>query len=75
MRGYQAEINGSATKFGELAAQHSDCSSHTNGGDLGWFGPGQMQKPFEEATFALEVGEMSDIISTDSGVHIILRTG
>jgi len=33
-----------------------------------------MQKPFEEAAFALQVGEFSDIISTDSGVHIIMRT-
>lgn len=42
---------------------------------IGRFGRGQMQKPFEEATFALEVGEISDIVDTDSGVHIILRTG
>lgn len=34
-----------------------------------------MQKPFEEATYALKVGEFSPIISTDSGVHIVLRTG
>lgn len=34
-----------------------------------------MQKPFEEATFALEVGQISDVIDTDSGVHIILKTG
>jgi NIMA-interacting peptidyl-prolyl cis-trans isomerase 1 len=34
-----------------------------------------MQKPFEEATFALRVGEISDIVDTQSGVHLILRTG
>jgi NIMA-interacting peptidyl-prolyl cis-trans isomerase 1 len=34
-----------------------------------------MQKPFEEATYALKVSELSDIVDTDSGVHIIMRTG
>jgi peptidyl-prolyl cis-trans isomerase NIMA-interacting 1 len=75
LRGYQAEINGSADKFGTLASEHSDDSSHAHRGDLGWFGSGQMQKPFEAATFALEVGQMSDIVETDSGVHLIMRTG
>lgn len=61
--------------FSELASQFSDCSSAKRGGDLGPFGRGQMQKPFEDATYGLAVGELSDLISTDSGVHIILRTG
>mmetsp|Transcript_128720 Transcript_128720/g.223245 ORF Transcript_128720/g.223245 Transcript_128720/m.223245 type:complete len:301 (+) Transcript_128720:48-950(+) len=60
-------------KFQELASEHSDCGSAKKGGDLGSFTRGKMQKKFEDAAFALRVGEMSDIISTDSGVHIILR--
>jgi len=71
---YAAQINGSPETFAELAREHSDCSSHSNGGDLGFFKPGQMQKPFEDATYALNVGQISDIVSTESGVHLILRT-
>ncbi|KAH9854382.1 rotamase-domain-containing protein [Lenzites betulinus] len=74
LQDFGAEINGSPDKFAELASQHSDCSSHKNGGDLGFFTPGQMQKPFEDATYALKVGEISGVVSTDSGVHLILRT-
>lgn len=75
LKGYQSQINGSADVFAKLAAEHSDCSSHSAGGDLGWFGRGQMQKPFEDAAYSLEVGQISDIISTDSGVHLVMRTG
>lgn len=72
--GYKDEINGDPHKFASLAQQYSDCSSHSKGGDLGHFSRGQMQKPFEDATFALQVGEMSGIVETDSGVHLIYRT-
>ncbi|GBE77197.1 Peptidyl-prolyl cis-trans isomerase pin1 [Sparassis crispa] len=75
LKQYASEINGSPQKFAELAREHSDCSSHSNGGDLGLFKPGQMQKPFEDATYSLKIGEISDVVSTDSGVHLILRTG
>jgi len=60
-------------KFEALAKEHSDCGSAKRGGDLGVFGKGKMQKAFEEASFALQVGQLSPIVSTDSGVHIILR--
>lgn len=59
--------------FQKIAFQESDCGSHEKGGDLGLFGRGAMQKPFEEASFALNVGELSGIVDTDSGIHIILR--
>mmetsp|Transcript_2371 Transcript_2371/g.7095 ORF Transcript_2371/g.7095 Transcript_2371/m.7095 type:complete len:112 (-) Transcript_2371:855-1190(-) len=61
--------------FGQIASTESHCSSAKRGGDLGPFGPGQMMRPFEEATYALRVGEVSDIVETDSGVHLIKRTG
>ena len=63
-----------AALFGSIAGERSDCSSFGAGGDLGVFQRGQMQEPFENATYALAVGEMSGIVSTDSGLHIILRT-
>ncbi|CAI5757744.1 unnamed protein product [Candida verbasci] len=62
-------------EFSELAKEESDCSSHQKGGDLGYFSKGQMQPSFEQAAFNLHVGEISDIIESDSGVHIIERTG
>ncbi|EFJ46126.1 hypothetical protein VOLCADRAFT_82005 [Volvox carteri f. nagariensis] len=61
--------------FATLASQESHCSSAKRGGDLGEFGRGDMQKPFEDATYALKVGELSGPVFSDSGVHLILRTG
>jgi NIMA-interacting peptidyl-prolyl cis-trans isomerase 1 len=60
--------------FGEIAKKRSDCGSFAGNGDLGLFGRGQMQRPFEEASFALGVGEISNIVDTDSGLHLIYRT-
>ncbi|KAG8727202.1 hypothetical protein FRC12_022714 [Ceratobasidium sp. 428] len=75
LKGFQTEINGDRDRFSKLASKHSDCSSYRSGGDLGWFGKGQMQKPFEEGVLALPVGGISDVVETDSGVHLIMRTG
>lgn len=69
----QAIVAGKIT-FEEAARQRSDCGSYARGGDLGEFGPGEMMRPFEEATKALQVGEMSGMVVTDSGVHLIKRT-
>jgi hypothetical protein len=61
-------------KFAALAHHRSDCGSFQAGGDLGEFGPGEMQEPFEQAAISLPVGEVSGIVSTDSGLHLIYRT-
>lgn len=73
LEGYIQEIENGAD-FGEMAAKYSDCSSYKKGGSLGRFKKGVMQAKFEEAAFGLKVGEMSGIVDTDSGLHIILRT-
>lgn len=74
LKRHQARILNGEVKLGELASTESDCSSHAQGGDLGFFGKGQMQPKFEEAAYALHVGDVSDIVETDSGVHLIERT-
>ncbi|XP_077506795.1 peptidyl-prolyl cis-trans isomerase NIMA-interacting 1-like [Amblyomma americanum] len=73
IKGYREQIVSGKATFGELACQFSDCSSAQRKGDLGTFGHGAMQKPFEEAAFALNVGELSEPVFTESGVHLILR--
>ncbi|XP_033642920.1 peptidyl-prolyl cis-trans isomerase Pin1-like [Asterias rubens] len=74
LKGFREQIVSGEVSFASLASRESDCSSAKKGGDLNFFGPGQMQKPFEDASFSLKVGEMSGIVDTDSGVHIIMRT-
>mmetsp|Transcript_20183 Transcript_20183/g.60882 ORF Transcript_20183/g.60882 Transcript_20183/m.60882 type:complete len:267 (-) Transcript_20183:1163-1963(-) len=63
-----------ADNFARLASTESHCSSAKRGGDLGPFGPGQMQAAFDEGTRALQIGELSQPVSSDSGWHLILRT-
>lgn len=62
--------------FARLAKQNSqDPGSAEKGGDLDWFGRGAMVKAFEEAAFALKEGQISDVVRSDFGFHIIRLTG
>ena len=74
VRSYRSRITSGEVSFEDLASNESDCSSAKQQGDLGFFGRGEMQKAFEDAAFALKVGEISDVVDSDSGIHIILRT-
>lgn len=62
--------------FVTVAAQYStDTGTKNNGGDLGWFGKGQMDPAFEAAAFALKVGEISQPVKSQYGWHIIQSIG
>ena len=60
--------------FAELAKKYSEDSSASSGGELGTFGRGKMVTEFENAAFAMKAGEISDIVETEYGYHIIKVT-
>ncbi|TSA15571.1 MAG: peptidylprolyl isomerase [Betaproteobacteria bacterium] len=70
------QLHASPEKFVELAKLNSeDPGSKDNGGDLGYFARGSMVKPFEDAVFKLKQGQLSDIVESSFGFHIIKLTG
>ncbi len=64
----------SGEEFSELARTMSEGPSNVNGGDLGTFGRGQMVKSFEDVVFAMNVGDVSDVVETQFGYHLIRLT-
>lgn len=70
------EVRQSPARFAEVARRSSeDEGSKGQGGDLDWFGRGGMVKPFEDAVYAMKSGEISSLIETEFGLHIISLTG
>jgi len=60
--------------FAGLASRYSGCPTKSQGGDLGFFERGRMEKPFEDAAFSLRPGEISEVVETQFGYHLILAT-
>lgn len=61
--------------FEALAKKHSEDATASRGGDLGWFPRDRMVKPFEDAAFALKDGQVSGVVESPFGFHIIKKTG
>jgi peptidyl-prolyl cis-trans isomerase D len=71
-----AELRKNPAKFADLAKQNSqDPGSASKGGDLGFFGHGMMVKPFEDTVFKLKDGDLSGVVESEFGYHIIKLTG
>lgn len=73
--GILAQVRQNPEQFAEIAKEHSDDpGSSTQGGDLGFFDRGVMVKSFEDKIFSMQLNEVSDLVETDFGLHIIQLT-
>lgn len=69
------EVRATPANFAQVAKKNSqDTGSAPNGGDLDYFGRGAMVKPFEDAVFAMKAGDISEVVESDFGYHVINLT-
>ncbi|MBP6763850.1 MAG: SurA N-terminal domain-containing protein [Rubrivivax sp.] len=69
-----AEVRKNPASFADLARKNSQDGTAAQGGDLDFFGRGAMVKPFEDAAFSMKVGDISNVIETDFGYHVLTLT-
>jgi parvulin-like peptidyl-prolyl isomerase len=67
------ELERSDKSFSEMAEEKSEGPSSKDGGDLGFFGRGEMVPPFEKEAFNMDAGEVSDPVKTEFGWHLIKK--
>lgn len=72
MQGIRKQLTGDLRQFSDLASQFGEDMSSRSGGDLGWIDRGAMDPAFDEALFALEPGQVSDVVKSEFGYHVIL---
>jgi peptidyl-prolyl cis-trans isomerase D len=69
-----AEVRANPASFADVAKKSSQDSTAAQGGDLDFFGRGAMVKPFEDAAFSMKVGDISNVLETDFGYHVLTLT-
>lgn len=72
IEGIRKQLSGDVRQFSDLAAKFNEDMSARSGGDLGWVDRGSMDPAFDDALFALEPGQLSEVVRSEYGFHVIL---